>query len=296
MKNTSCLIITIGYFGDIAFASSIAKKLKLENQFKRVDYLIGFPQMETLMNNNPYIDTVYVSDFPNSNPIKNIDFSKYDKVIKLSPISFEIPPSTEFQIAAGVKNPDSKYEIFTSIEYDLIAKSVIEDLRSNGKKVIAVMTNWEPKTYIFTKQQYIDGIDIPNLGYGGKHRNIHYITSELEKKFNVIYVGYPQEYNQNITSKVEDDNQKSILFESSLIKYCDAFVGTDGGLATIAGGIGTKTIITGDFNLQLYGWNGVLKKIKNPRLGPYEYFGDPHVVLDPYFTDGEVIENIIKNI
>jgi hypothetical protein len=297
MKNNNCLIVTIGYFGDIAFASSIAKKLKIENQFERVDYLIGFPQMQALMNNNPYIDEVYVSDFPNSIPSKNIDFLKYDKVVRLSPLSFEIPPPIEFQISAGVNNPDSEYEIYTNSEYDEIAKTAIEDLRSNGKKVIAVMANWEPKTYIFTEDQYKSGIDVPNLGYGGKHRNIEYINSELEKEYNVIYIGYPQEYNQIATSKLEDNHQKSILFECSLMKFCDAFVGTEGGLCNLAAGVGTKTIITGDFVHQLYGWNGVLKKIKEPKLGPIHYFlNSNHVELNSYISDEEVIKQIIKNI
>jgi hypothetical protein len=297
MKNNNCLIVTIGYFGDIAFASSIAKKLKIENQFERVDYLIGFPQMQALMNNNPYIDQVYVSDFPNSIPSKNIDFLKYDKVVRLSPLSFEIPPPIEFQISAGVNNPDSEYEIYTNSQYDEIAKTAIEDLRSNGKKVIAVMANWEPKTYIFTEDQYRAGIDVPNLGYGGKHRNIEYINSELEKEYNAIYIGYPQEYTQIATSKLEDNNQKSILFECSLMKFCDAFVGTEGGLCNLAAGVGTKTIITGDFVHQLYGWNGVLKKIKEPKLGPIHYFlNSNHVELNSYISDEEVIKQIIKNI
>jgi hypothetical protein len=297
MKNNNCLVITIGYFGDIAFASSIAKKLKIENQFQIVDYLIGFPQMEALMNNNPYIDEVYVSDFPNSIPSKNIDFLKYDKVVRLSPLSFEIPPPIEFQISAGVNNPDSEYKIYTNSQYDEIAKTAIEDLRSNGKKVIAVMANWEPKTYIFTEDQYKAGIDVPNLGYGGKHRNIEYINSELEKEYNLIYIGYPQEYNQIVTSKLEDNNQKSILFECSLMKFCDAFVGTEGGLCNLAAGVGTKTIITGDFVHQLYGWNGVLKKIKEPKLGPIHYFlNSNHVELNSYTSDEEVIKQIIKNI
>lgn len=297
MKNTSCLVVTFGFFGDIAFASSIAKKLKQENQFDIVDYLIGFPQMETIIKNDPHIDRVYVSDFPSANPVKNIDTSKYDKIVKLSQLSFEIPPPTEFQIFAGVRNPDSEYKIYTSVEYDSIAMSAIEDLRSNGKKVIAVMANWEPKTYIFTEEEYIRGVDIPNLGYGGKHRNIDYVTSELEKEFNVVYVGYPQEYNQTITSKVEDNNQKSILFECSIMKFCDAFVGTEGGLCNLAAGVGTKTIITGDFVHQLYGWNGVLKKIKEPKLGPVHYFlNSNHVELNPYITDEEVVNQIVNNI
>ena len=33
-------------------------------------------------------------------------------------------------------------------------------------------------------------------------------------------------------------------------------------------GVGTKTIITGDYVHQLYGWNGVIRKLKEPKLGP----------------------------
>lgn len=297
MKNTSCLIKVFGYFGDIAFASSIAKKLKDENQFDKVDYLIGFPQMEALINNNPYIDDVFVSDYASPDPIKNIDISKYDKVVNLKPLSFKIPPPTEFQLEAGVNNPDSEYQVYTSKEYDAIAETTVQDLRANGKKVIAVMANWEPKTYIFTKEQYEAGIDVPNYGYGGKHRNIQYVVSKLQDHFNIIEVGYPQRYNQNMTTAIEDNDQKSILFESSLMKYCDAFVGTEGGLCNLAAGVGTKTIITGDFVHQLYGWNGVIKKIQEPKLGPIHYFKDKgHIELDPYLTDEEVLNKIIENV
>ena len=46
---TKCLIVTYGYFGDIFFQTSIAKKLKKENRFDQVDYLIGFPQIFRLL-------------------------------------------------------------------------------------------------------------------------------------------------------------------------------------------------------------------------------------------------------
>ena len=50
MQNTKYLIITCGFFGDIIFASSLAEKLKCN----QIDYLIGFPQMQRLIQNNPY--------------------------------------------------------------------------------------------------------------------------------------------------------------------------------------------------------------------------------------------------
>lgn len=293
---TKYLIITCGFFGDIIFATSIAKKLKDQELNCSIDYLIGFPQVKRLVQNNPYIDKVFTSDYIGPNPVSScIDYSLY-KIIELKPLNYQVTPCEEYQIYSGIKNPSPEYIVYTEPEYDEIAKKYCDNLRiEHNKKVITLMSNWESKTYLFNKQQYIDGINVPNLGYGGSHRNIFKIIEELKKLF-VIYEVGTSNLNQNQTINISDDDSKSILFESSIIKYSDAFIGTDGGLATIAGGVNTKTILTGDFNLQLYGWNGVLKKIKNPRLGPYEYFGDPHIVLDPYFTDEEVIKNIIKNI
>ena len=66
-------------------------------------------------------------------------------------------------------------------------------------------------------------------------------------------------------------------------------------MINLAAGVGTKTIITGDFVHQLYGPNGVIKKIKNPKLGPEFYFPNSgHVSLDPYLLDEEVIEQMRK--
>lgn len=291
-----CLIVTYGYFGDIAFASSVAKKLVQEKQFEEVDYLIGFPQMKTVLENNPYISNVYVSDHPNPKAYSNsINYGEYQKVIELSQLSFEIAPPKEFQLRSGVLNADTEYQIYTTPEYDRIAAGIVEDLRSNGKKVLAIMANWEPKTYCFTREQYILGIDVPSYGYGGRHRNVNHIITELKKYFNLIEVGYPNHVSQINTSVVEDNDMKSLLFECSIMKHCDAFVGTEGGLCNLAAGVGTRTVITGDFVHQLYGWNGVLKKIKEPKLGPIHYFAEGnHIELDPFLSDEEVISEIKK--
>lgn len=298
MSSTKYLITTCGYFGDIAFATSIAEKVKAEKLATEVDYLIGFPQMQRLLSNDPSIDNVYVSDIPSPHPTKsNLSLEQYNKVVQLKPLSFEVPPPYEYQVLAGIKNPATAYKLYTEPSYDEIAKAYIEDLRQNGKKVIALMSNWEPKTYLFTSDQYRAGIDVPNLGYGGSHRNIEKVASELRNRYNVIEVGVPQEYNQQQTANLPDEDQKSILFECSLMKYCDAFVGTEGGLCNLAAGVGTRTVITGDFVHQLYGWNGVIKKIKEPKLGPVHYFENGnHVSLDPYLLDDEILEEIIKHV
>ena len=58
-------------------------------------------------------------------------------------------------------------------------------------------------------------------------------------------------------------------------------IGGESGLINLAAGVkGTKTIITGDYVHQLYGWNGVMRKLKEPKLGPEFYFGgDKHKFL-----------------
>lgn len=296
MNNINYLIITCGYFGDIAFATSIAEKLKADPTVTRVDYLIGFPQMQRLLNNDPFIDSVYVSNPPSPYPnLTKISKENYTNIVQLQPLSFQVPPPYEYQIFAGINNPSTSYRLYTEPTYDEVAKMYVNELRQNGKKVITLMSNWKSKTYLFTQEQYKAGIDVPNLGYGGNHRDIEKVVSELKNHYNVIEVGVPQEYTQQHTTIILDEDQKSILFECSLMKYCDAFIGTEGGLCNLAAGVGTRTIITGDFVHQLYGWNGVIRKIKEPKLGPTHYFTEKgHVELDPYLTDDELIQSILK--
>ena len=293
MSNTNCLVVTFGFFGDIIFATSLAEKLKAEG-YSQVDYLIGFPQVAQLVENNPFIDRVFVSQIPGPKPYHPCTGNNYSRVIELGALDYQITPCEQYQQQAGFEELSSEYIVYTTPEYDAVAAEVVSDLRqTSNKPVLAFMTNWQPKTYLFTPEQYEAGIDVPNLGYGGAHRDIQYIVNELQEHFTLYPIGVG-DASQQQTLHLPDDDQKSLLFEASIMKYCDAFIGTDGGLATIAAGVGTKTVITGDFNLQLYGWNGVLKKIKQPRLGPREYFGDPHVVLDPYLTDKEVANHIIN--
>ena len=108
----------------------------------------------------------------------------------------------------------------------------------------------------------------------------------------LIEVGKP-----NGTNQLETDifTVSEYSLTASIIKNCDYFIGGEGGLCNLAAGVGTKTIITGDFTHQLYGWNGVLQKNKFNMVGPKFYFGeDKHIELDPYLTDDQVIEQINK--
>jgi hypothetical protein len=298
MKDTKCLIVTYGFFGDIIFASSIADKLKEEKQFHTIHYLIGFPQMKRLLENNPNIDEVFTSTIPSPLPTNNdIDYGSYDKVIQLKQLSFEMPPPLEFQKYAGVNNPDTKYQTHTETIYDAFCYNYFLENMIDGRKIIAVMRNWKSKTYLFTHEEYDAGIDVPNLGYGGKHRDTDTIIERLSDLYNVVYVGMDKGVTQFDTSILPDEVEGSLLYDCSIMKNCHAFIGTEGGLANLAAGAGTKTIITGDFVYQLYGPNGVLKKIDEPKLGPKYYFPEKgHVTLNPYLTDNEVYESIIQEL
>lgn len=296
MNDTKCLIITYGFFGDILFASSVAEKLIEEKQYDSVDFLIGFPQMKRLLQNNPFIENVYVSENVSPKPYnKTINYSSYTKVIELTPLSFEEPPPIEFQKFCGVKNPNTFYKTYTEPDYDSFALNSIKNEFGNAKKTIAIMRNWEEKTFSFTEDEYKRGINVPNFGYGGKRRNVKFIVNELEKHFNVVYVGFDSNVSQFSTHSLRDNEAGSLLYDCSVMKACDAFIGAEGGLANLAAGAGVKTIITGDFIHQLYGWNGVLKKIKEPKLGPVYYFPEfGHVTLNPYISDEEVVNQILR--
>ena len=293
MKNTKCLVVTYGFFGDIMFATSLAETLS--TQYTQVDYLIGFPQMQQLVANNPFINQVFVSSIPGPRPV--LELSGYDRVIELSELHYEITPCEEYQQQAGFDVVSKSYQIYTTPEYDVVAEKYINDIRQEtGKPVIGVMSNWQPKTYLFTPDQYEAGVDVPNLGYGGSHRDIQYIIDGLQEHFTLYPIGFDSA-NQQQTIHVADTDTKSILFEASVLKHCDAFIGTEGGLANLAAGVGCRTILTGDFIHQLYGPNGVLKKIESPQLGPDKYFETVgHLMMNPYYTDSEVIEQIIESL
>jgi hypothetical protein len=298
MKNTKCLVVVNGFFGDIAFSTSIAKKLKQENQYDMIDYHIGFPQMESLLNNDLNINTVFLPTNPTPYPQIPFDINDYDKVVQIGQMYFDIPPPTQMQISAGVRNPDSEYQLFTNYEYDQIAQQILIEMRKEyGKPVLCIQSNWEERSFLFTREEYERGVDVPNFGYGGRHRNVQSIVNELSKHFSLLEVGFPSNISQLSTVHVPTSDQKSILFECSIMKYSDAFVGAEGGLCNLAAGVGCRTIITSDFIHQLYGWNGVLRKIETPKLGPVHYFANRgHVELDPYLTDEQVAYEIIKNI
>ena len=275
------LIKTIGFIGDNLFASSIAKKLK-DQQNCEVDFVISLPQPLELLSLNPYIDNVYL----------NIPNKQYDIQYNLNPINRQSTPCEQFQIQCSVKEPSPEFEIYTNKSLDRYVESMFKN--KGNRKLVAYLSNWEERSFLFTEEEYKQGIDVPNFGYGGKHRDINYIISQLSLRddLHLIEVGKP---NGSSSTNTDLFSVSEYSLTASIIKNCDYFIGAEGGLANLASGVGIKTIITDDFVHQLYGWNGVIEKCNEPKLGPKYYFGEEnHKVLDPYLTDEQVIEHINK--
>ena len=273
------LINAVGFIGDNLFASSVARRIKYEN--RELHPIVHFkPSVWApfeLLCNDPNIDKVVMS--PNEN---------YSQVINLSPIHRKETPIKQFQQQAGLNETDNEYSVYTNKAYDNLFAQIL----STDKINVAYQTNWEEKSFLFTKEEYERGIDVPNLGYGGSRRNIKYILDGLSSSFNMVPIGKPNGYNVK-QSNIDDISE--FTRTASLIKNCDLFIGAEGGLSNLAAAVGTDTIITGDFVHQLYGWNGVIEKNEEPKLGPKYYDCDgKHITLDPYLTDNEVIEEIIR--
>jgi hypothetical protein len=283
-----CLIICHGYFGDHLFANSIAEHLLTEEQFDTVDYVIGFPQVAPFFQRNPFVNKVIMSGVGPS-PSRPSNWKDYDACFQLQPIKRELAPAIEMQLACGVKNPSSKFHIYTNKDIDsFIAEEFSSVREKTSLPILAIMNGWMEKTFLFTEEQYAQGIDVPNLGYGGSHRNTDYITEELTNIFPHVMVGAPKNVNQ-----FDVNYSQTLDLTASILKQCDYFIGAEGGLANLAYAVGTPTIITSDFVHQLYGPNGVLQKLDKPQLGPcyYESFTS-HIDLDPYLTDEEVVTTI----
>jgi hypothetical protein len=277
------LIRCVGFIGDNLFASSIPEKLKQQG-FTQVDLQVSITQPFELLKLNPFIDNVLLFETPS--------YSFYDKVFSLEPIHRKETPTVQFQKQCGIKNPTAEYTVYTNQAIDAYVKPLLEQA-AQGRKLVAYMANWVEKTFGFTEEEYQRGVDVPNLGYGGRRRDVDFILQELDKLDSIylIPVGMLAGYDQK---EIALDSVSNYTLTASMIKACDWFIGAEGGLANLAAGIGTRTAITGDYVYQLYGWNGVIEKNQEPKLGPKYYFEKGHYTLDPYLTDEQVVEQIKK--
>jgi hypothetical protein len=280
------LIKAIGFIGDNLFATSVAKKLKEKyGRECEVHFQISILAPFELIHNDPFIDKVFLN---------GESVGDYDKVYQLNPIHRKETPTEQCQKMCEIENISHEYKVYTNTAIDDLISKRFSEYRIAGYKTIAVQQNWEEKSFLFTEEEYIKGINVPNLGYGGKRRNISFIVNSIDKVDNVIIipVGKSNGYDQRST---DISSVGEFTMTASIIKNCDYFIGSEGGLSNLAAGVGTKTIITGDFVHQLYGWNGVIEKNEEPKLGPKYYFKDiEHITLNPYITDEEVVKQIIQ--
>lgn len=279
----SVLVRCFGFMGDALYASSLAKKLK-EVGYDRVVYLNGIPQVTGILQRNPFIDEVLTTYSPIINTCNIKVDETFNTEISIQQCMFVDPPAVQMQKDAGILNSSPEFEVYTNPDIDAVVQTQYKD-----EPYITIMepTSWELKSYIFTREQYNAGVDVPQFGYGGKHRNIRNIIKSFSDTHKFIFVG--ADSNHPTLALPFSNGHRSLDLEASIIKYSKAFIGVEGGLANLAAGVGTRTILTSDFVHQLYGWNGVIRKIEEPKLGPRYYFPDvQHIDINPYLSDEEV--------
>lgn len=283
------LIKCVGFIGDHLFASGLAKELSIKHNSQDVklyvDYSVGVHQVFNLFNNNPYISRVL-----HESQLTDELEKEYDIVYTLPEVDQSIPPPLYFRQYCGIETNNTDYDIHTNIGSD----TSCEIQFPTDKKIIAWPGDWRERSFLYTEEEYKAGINKAPLGYGGKRRDIKHIIDMLNEDFHMLRVGFPGELpNDKINPLGGVTAAATYGGTASVIKMCDYMIGSEGGLTNLAAAVGTKTIITGDFVHQLYGWNGCIKKIKEPKLGPEFYYPNAgHVSLDPFATDNEVIEQI----
>ena len=287
--------------GDALFAASAARKLKEEDQFDIVDLATGLKQVEDLLACDEYVDNIIRVVDPTIIPLHGVNIDGYDAQFELTETNKLLPPPMQAQMECGVRNPDTKFEITVDPEVVDAAKVV------HPEPYIAFMEmgSWCEKAFLFTEEQYAEGVDVPYLGYGGRLRDIYGILERLQGEgIKRVSVGLKAGLKSlQATKDLEPRNHKegdaygcfhSILWDAAIIQNADYFIGAEGGLANIAAGVHTKTVLTSDFVHQLFGWNGVIKKIVNPKLGPRSYWPeDGHIDLNPYLTNEAVATEML---
>lgn len=290
------LIKTYGFIGDILFASSIAEKLKQENECI-VDYCIGFPQPYKLLKNNPYIDNVFLSK--NKGPRVTLpdsrDLNHYDVIYELPECKQDIQPTIWYQKYCGVKNPTPEYKVYPDEDLTKSTRYELSLINPGNVKVIGYVANWKNLTIKYSKEEYENGLkNIPEImsHLQTNTRDIDYILNELGKEFILIPLGYDHNVTQYHTAL---DSTSTYTNTASIIKTCDLVIGQEGGMTNLAAGVGTKCIITTDFMHALYGPKGIMKQFPQVKLGPANMFPlKNHIHLDPFITDEEIIK-IIKH-
>lgn len=274
------LVVVHGFLGDILLSQPAAKLLKEEGQATQVDFLIGFPQPYLLLDNNPYIDNVFLSKNVGQTPQYDHLKGKYDDIRVVKNYDGSSPLSIHHQLSVGVKNPTASYEIYTLPKYDEHIKKEFSKLSS--KPIIGVGLTWK-------------------VSSRGEHFPSNTLIKHLSKKYHIVSIGRLPSNSQLSIAKNEQ-SELTYAFEASKCKYVDIMLGSEGGLTNLAAGVGTKVIYTTDFMWNLAGPNGTHYQHPNPLeiLGPKAYFADKDHIALPYDIQPkkyiETIETILDDI
>lgn len=270
------------FIGDSLMGSSVCEEFKKTGMYDFVRYLIRLPQPLELLRANPYIDEVFL--IGQEAPIGHVH--------RLEHCTWHETPPKQWKGSCGILAPSTGFSVYIPDEAKNNAKLQVDELRAQfpNLPIVAYQSNWEEKSFLFTREQYEAAIDVHLLGFGGKHRNIEKILSLLED-FVLVEVGGGNGVSQMDPSLASSE---SYTQTAAIIQQCDFFIGSEGGLSNLSAGIGTSTIITTDFIAQLYGRKGVIKQLAEVALGPCCLFPDNlnHHHLSEYLTDEEVATSI----
>lgn len=281
------LVVTHGYFGDIIFSTTCAEGLKRQYGFREVDYLIGFPQVHSLIKDNPHIDSIFWS---NVGPRPSYDHfaleSEYE-IFQLQPMKFEVPPPIQMQMDCGLRGDlSSEYKVYTDPDLVQEYRNWFKEV-SKGKPVVTWGNDLYDRAFEFTEEEYEKAVDVPFKGYGGRLRDVDYMISELSRWFHVVEVGAKHSKQTDLVPRGDD---LTLEQTAAIMAASDMYFGIEGGLINIAAGVGTPTIMLPEFIHQLYGPKGVIRQIKEPKLGPQYYFEEGHHVLPLYKNTDELVD------
>ena len=73
----------------------------------------------------------------------------YDRIIVIPLVDQSVTPPRQFQIAAGIKDVDDKFEVYTNPAFDYAAEQSYKETKDKGIKIITWMSNWKERSYIF---------------------------------------------------------------------------------------------------------------------------------------------------
>jgi len=292
------LIKTYGFIGDILFASSVAQKLHEQHKDVQVDFCIGFPQPYKLLQNNPYINQVFLSKTKGPKVVlpENVDEGSYTYVYEQTESLHNIQPTILFQRHCNILNTSPEFKVYTDSAFTQGVKYELGIHNPNRLKVVGYVANWQNSTITYTEEEYARGLLNPHSILSHTHtntRNTQYIVDELSKEYLLIPLGYDSsitQYHGALETVADYTNQASI------IECCDLVIGQEGGMTNLAAGVGTRCAITTDFMNALYGTRGVMRQLDQVQLGPKSLFPNrDHIHFSPYDTD-EYIINTIKSI